>query len=165
MQCVRMCHIQEKDRRVASDRSNFTTLRDVFAMSEARAKHLEGETAWYVGWCNCNADILKEMRKYYPLPHFLPLDSEMSNREYIFMGYDKGANMHLDFISRLMWQAQLLGNKTWHLIPSPECEDVCDSFKFYVEPGDAMLLDTRVWYHGTTIAPGEFSLTIQSEYS
>lgn len=28
-----------------------------------------------------------------------------------------------------------------------------------------VLLDTRVWYHGTTIAPGEFSLTIQSEYS
>lgn len=36
-----------------------------------------------------------------------------------------------------MWQAQLLGNKTWHLIPSPECENVCQSFSFYVEPGDA----------------------------
>lgn len=105
------------------------------------------------------------MRQHYPVPHFLPLDSELSNHEYIFMGYEAGATMHLDFISRLMWQAQLQGNKTWQLIPSPECQDVCQQFSFYVEPGDAMLLDTRVWYHGTTIAPGQFSLTIQSEYS
>lgn len=39
------------------------------------------------------------MRKYYPVPHFLPLDSEMSNREYIFMGYDQGANMHVSDFS------------------------------------------------------------------
>lgn len=45
--------------------------------------------------------------------------------------------LQLDFISRLMWQAQLLGNKTWNLVPSPECESTCQSFSFYVEPGDA----------------------------
>ena len=36
-----------------------------------------------------------------------------------------------------MWQAQLKGSKTWHLIPPPECEDVCSQFSFLVEPGDA----------------------------
>lgn len=155
----------EEDCQFLHFHSDFTTLRDVFSMTEARAKFLPGEKPWYVGWCNCNPLVLNYMRQFYPIPHFLPLNSELSNREYIFMGYDEGATMHLDFISRLMWQAQLLGNKTWNLVPSPECESTCQSFSFYVEPGDAMLLDTRVWYHGTKIAPGEFSLTIQSEYS
>lgn len=30
--------------------SNFVTLRDVFEMSEARARFSEGEESWYVGW-------------------------------------------------------------------------------------------------------------------
>lgn len=40
----------EEDCQFLHFHSDFTTLRDVFAMSEARAKYLEGETAWYVGW-------------------------------------------------------------------------------------------------------------------
>lgn len=86
-----------------------------------------------------------------------------------------------------MWQAQLRGNKSWTLAPTPECDADCKSFSFYVEPGDtgkfkihvkfsfcinlmrfhfrsAVLIDTRVWYHGTTISKNEFSLAIQSEY-
>lgn len=43
----------------------------------------------------------------------------------------------LDYIHRLMWQAQLKGNKSWILAPTPECDHVCQSFSFYVEPGDA----------------------------
>lgn len=35
-----------------------------------------------------------------------------------------------------MWQAQLRGNKSWTLAPTPECDAVCKSFSFYVEPGD-----------------------------
>lgn len=73
-------------------------------------------------------------------------------------------NFQLDYIPRLMWQAQLQGNKTWLLSPSPECDSMCSSFSFYVEPGDAVLIDTRIWYHGTTVPNGQFSLTIQSEY-
>ncbi|KAF5287863.1 hypothetical protein FQA39_LY15639 [Lamprigera yunnana] len=145
-------------------RSNFISLRDVFAMSKARVNNKPGETPWYVGWGNCDPDVLTEMRKYYPKPHFLPEDSELSAKEYVFMGYDAGATMHLDFINRLMWQAQLQGTKTWYLKPSPECEDVCHPMRFLAEPGDAILIDTRVWYHGTTIKRGEFSLAIQSEY-
>lgn len=64
-----------------------------------------------------------------------------------------------------MWQAQLRGNKTWTLAPTPECSRVCDQFSFYVESGDAVLIDTRIWYHGTSIKTHkQFSLTIQSEY-
>lgn len=87
-----------------------------------------------------------------------------------------------------MWQAQLQGNKSWNLAPTPECDRQCKSFSFYVEPGDIgrynlygflfkiiiklifilnfilVLIDTRVWYHSTAIMNGEFSLTIQSEY-
>lgn len=88
-----------------------------------------------------------------------------------------------------MWQAQLQGSKSWQLAPTPECADVCDKFEFIVEPGDAgkteqttiifihvlvasfnlvddftVLLDTRNWYHGTSVLNGEFSFTIQSEY-
>lgn len=85
-----------------------------------------------------------------------------------------------------MWQAQLQGNKSWILAPTPECDHLCHSFSFYVEPGDAgmhflqrfffqipdspiyciflVLVDTRIWYHGTSIPKGQFALTIQSEY-
>lgn len=43
----------------------------------------------------------------------------------------------LDYIPRLMWQAQLRGNKSWSVAPTPECNAVCEKFTFYVEPGDA----------------------------
>jgi hypothetical protein len=58
----------------------------------------------------------------------------------------------------------LSGNKSWIVAPTPECDEQCESFSFYVEENDALLLDTRLWYHGTYISQGEFSLTIQSEY-
>lgn len=42
----------------------------------------------------------------------------------------------LDYIPRLMWQGQVLGNKTWSIAPVPECDHVCHKFDYYVEPGD-----------------------------
>ncbi|XP_018564566.1 uncharacterized protein LOC108905963 isoform X2 [Anoplophora glabripennis] len=143
-------------------KSNFISLRDVFSMTKERMENNPKEKSWYVGWGNCHPLILQEMRKHYPKPHFLPDDSEIPSKEYVFMGYDDGATMHLDFINRLMWQAQLKGSKIWHLHPPPECHHVCKPLSFLAEPGDAV--DTRVWYHGTTITPGQFSLSIQSEY-
>ncbi|XP_055705028.1 uncharacterized protein LOC129802864 [Phlebotomus papatasi] len=145
-------------------KSNFLTLRDVFSMSQSRAEFRKGEVPWYVGWSNCHPQVLTELRKLYPRPHFLPEDAEMPNTDFIFLGYEQGAVMHLDYIPRLMWQAQLRGNKSWVLAPTPECDSQCKSFSFYVEPGDAVLVDTRLWYHGTYVPKGEFSLTIQSEY-
>ncbi|XP_017780310.1 PREDICTED: uncharacterized protein LOC108565394 [Nicrophorus vespilloides] len=145
-------------------KSNFISLKDVFDMTKDRINNKPGQNSWYVGWGNCHSQVLKEMRKHYPKPHFLPDDCEIPSKEYVFMGYDAGATMHLDFINRLMWQAQLKGSKTWNLLPSNECEQFCSPVTFKVYPGDAVLVDTRVWYHGTTITPGEFSLSIQSEY-
>lgn len=145
-------------------RSDFKSLKEVFLMSDQRANFAGGNQPWYVGWSNCHPIVLEELRKLYPRPHFLPEDAEMPNTDYIFLGYEQGAFMHLDYIPRLMWQAQLQGNKSWILAPTPECDHLCHSFSFYVEPGDAVLVDTRIWYHGTSIPKGQFALTIQSEY-
>lgn len=145
-------------------KSDFISIKDVFSMSEARSNNKPGERSWYVGWGNCHPVILQEMRKYYSKPNFLPADSEIPHKEYVFMGYDDGATMHLDFINRLMWQAQLKGEKLWNLLPPPECQAVCKPVEFKVYPGDGVLVDTRVWYHATTIPNGQFSLSVQSEY-
>ena len=63
-----------------------------------------------------------------------------------------------------MWQGQIIGSKTWTVAPTPECDDVCERFSFFVDTGDIILLDTRIWYHGTRVENGKFSLTITSEY-
>ena len=169
-------------------RSNFANLKEVFSMSERRAMNLPGEDTWYIGWKNCHPQVLEIMKKFYETPHFLPEDAEIPNTNYIFLGYDQGANMHvsfnikcllhtcwkrknyvikkfqLDYISRLMWQGQIIGSKTWTVAPTPECEDVCERFSFFVDTGDVILLDTRIWYHSTQVENGQFSLTITSEY-
>lgn len=145
--------------------ADIKSLKDFFSMPKSRVEMKDGsDLTWYVGWSNCHPVVLEELRKLYPRPHFLPEDAEMPNTDYIFLGFEQGAFMHLDYIPRLMWQAQLQGNKTWVLAPTPECDSVCHTFSFYVEPGDAVLVDTRMWYHGTSIPKGQFALTIQSEY-
>ncbi|XP_011695772.1 PREDICTED: uncharacterized protein LOC105454670 [Wasmannia auropunctata] len=145
-------------------KSNFANLREVFAMSEDRALHREGEDPWYVGWKNCHPQILDAMKRFYNVPHFLPDDAEIPYSNYIFIGYEEGAVMHLDYISRLMWQAQVIGSKTWTVAPTPECDSECKSFKFSVNVTDVVLLDTRIWYHSTHIENGNLSLTVTSEY-
>ncbi|XP_077281711.1 uncharacterized protein LOC143908174 [Temnothorax americanus] len=145
-------------------KSNFANLRQVFAMSEDRALHREGEDPWYVGWKNCHPQILDAMKHFYNVPHFLPDDAERPYSNYIFMGYEEGAVMHLDYISRLMWQAQITGSKTWIVAPTPECDSECKSFKFSVDVTDVVLLDTRIWYHSTHIENGNLSLTVTAEY-
>ncbi|XP_076395832.1 uncharacterized protein LOC100878361 isoform X1 [Megachile rotundata] len=145
-------------------KSNLTNLHDVFAMTEERALQFNGKNPWYVGWKNCNLQVLDTMKKFYSLPHFLPEDAEVPYSNYVFLGYEEGAIMHLDYISRLMWQGQIIGNKTWTVAPTPECDNVCKRFNFTVYAGDIVLLDTRIWYHGTYVKDGNFSLTVTSEY-
>ncbi|XP_050587378.1 uncharacterized protein LOC126920691 isoform X3 [Bombus affinis] len=145
-------------------KSNLTNLRDVFAMTEERAMQHNGKDPWYVGWKNCHLQILDIMKRYYNLPHFLPEDAEVPYSNYVFLGYEEGAIMHLDYISRLMWQGQIIGNKTWSVAPTPECDTVCTRFNFTVYAGDIVLLDTRIWYHSTYVKGGNFSLTVTSEY-
>lgn len=80
-------------------KSNLANLRQVFAMSESRALHREGEDSWYVGWKNCHPQILDAMNQFYNVPHFLPDDAEIPYSNYIFMGYEEGAVMHVSFVA------------------------------------------------------------------
>lgn len=104
---------------------------------------------------NCHPTVVKAMRLHYPKPHFLPEDAEIPHDDFVFMGYGDAASMHvstfcyhyfsldlnwifqLDFINRLMWQAQLKGSKVWNLMPPSECQNVCRPISFSVYPGDA----------------------------
>ncbi|XP_013786777.1 F-box protein At1g78280-like [Limulus polyphemus] len=147
-------------------KTNFLHLQDVFNMPEDRAmmKTRDSKT-WYIGWSNCNPDVAEVLRHHYSRPHFLPDDSESSAIDWIFMGYSgPGASMHLDYVYRPSWQAQIAGRKTWRLFPPPECESVCTSMNVTVVKGDIILIDTNQWYHDTYIEPGEMSITIGSEY-
>jgi hypothetical protein len=57
--------------------------------------------------------------------------------------------LQIDYISRLMWQAQLRGHKTWRLVPPPDCDHICTGFSFRVEPGDIgkLLLNGEMIFH------------------
>lgn len=44
---------------------------------------------------NCHPEVLKEMRKFYDKPHFLPEEAEHSHIDFVFMGYQQGAFMHV----------------------------------------------------------------------
>lgn len=146
-------------------KTDFSTLRDAFNMSDARANFSEGEAPWYIGWSNCNNEVKNELRNHYERPYFLPNDSESSSLDWIFMGGSgPGALIHLDYVQRPSWQAQISGKKTWTLIPPPECENVCKALNVTVHKGDIFVIDTNVWYHSTFIHPGEISITIGSEY-
>lgn len=147
-------------------KTEFLQLDDVFKMPESRAKMLSpDEKTWYIGWSNCNPDVAAVLRKHYSRPHFLPEDSELSAIDWIFMGYKgQGASMHLDYVQRPSWQAQIAGSKTWYLLPPPECEKECHSMNVTVQKGDIILIDTNQWYHTTFIEGSEMSITLGSEY-
>lgn len=74
-------------------KSNFFTLEEFFEMPDERAN--TGQPPWYVGFSNCQSAIITELRTLYPIPQFLPEDAEIPNTDYIFMGYDQGATMHV----------------------------------------------------------------------
>lgn len=54
-----------------------------------------GKPSWYVGFSNCQEVILDQLRQLYPRPHFLPKDAEIPHTDYIFLGFDQGAVMHV----------------------------------------------------------------------
>eukprot|EP00794_Sanderia_malayensis_P009011 gene9011-9975_t len=143
--------------------TNFKTLKDVFEMSEKRASLTEDQ--WYVGWSNCDYKVMNVIRKHYERPSFIPVDSESSQLDWIFVGgHGKGAQMHIDFVDRPSWQAQISGMKTWTLIPTPECENICHEMSVTIKKGEILAIDTNQWYHSTYIHPGNMSITIGSEY-
>uniref|UniRef100_H2YDK2 JmjC domain-containing protein n=1 Tax=Ciona savignyi TaxID=51511 RepID=H2YDK2_CIOSA len=100
--------------------TKFSDLSEFFNMSEKRANG-EGDP-WYVGWSNCDGKAANELRKHYKLPYFLPPELDHSKTDWVFMGLPGyGANMHIDFVGTLSWQAQVKGLKKWILETPPEC--------------------------------------------
>ncbi|KAG5865397.1 hypothetical protein JTB14_010845 [Gonioctena quinquepunctata] len=146
-------------------KTEFKSLREVFAMSESRANLVAGEKPWYVGWSNCIDKAGKILRKYYSKPYFLGNYSENIALSWIFMGGPgNGAQMHVDNVLYTSWQAQLKGKKIWKLVPPPECHNICQTIDILVEPGDIIVVDTNRWYHQTIVSQGEVSITIGSEF-
>lgn len=74
-------------------KSTFSTLSEFFNMPDSDVNNIE--PSWYVGFSNCNFNILKYLRKLYPRPHFLPKDAELPNTDYTFLGQGEGAVMHV----------------------------------------------------------------------
>ncbi|PIK38396.1 hypothetical protein BSL78_24764 [Apostichopus japonicus] len=109
--------------------------------------------------------VMKELRKYYERPFFLPDDSVSSTLDWIFIGgAGPGAGLHIDVVDASSWQAQIRGEKIWTLVPPYECEAVCQQINVTVKQGDIFVLDTNIWFHRTEILEGEISITIGSEY-
>ncbi|GBP03245.1 39S ribosomal protein L18, mitochondrial [Eumeta japonica] len=79
----------------------FKSLKDVFNMPEERA-NLSIGSSWYVGWSNCHPGVLNDLRKLYGRPHFLPEDAELSNTDYVFLGYELGSYMHISMPKQML---------------------------------------------------------------
>lgn len=154
----------KKDCQFFPYQTEFTDLGEMLNMSRERA---EGkEKPWYVGWSNCDGKAANTLRKHYKFPYFLPPELDHSKTDWIFMGLPGyGANMHIDFVGALSWQAQVKGTKKWMLEAPPECAGICISkMEIIVEPGDIVVLDTNKWFHATLILGNETSIVIGSEY-
>ncbi|XP_054716588.1 uncharacterized protein LOC129226036 [Uloborus diversus] len=150
----------EKECQFFPYQTEFHSLKEVLSMSEERAAR-----PWYIGWSNCDSKVGNILRKHYRRPYFLPLLSESTNIDWIFMGTPgHGAHMHIDHVHNPSWQAQIKGRKEWTLEPVPECYNECKSLKTIVEPGEVIVLDTNRWYHKTKIIGNDLSITIGSEF-
>lgn len=80
-------------------KSAFGSLSEFFnEASEPESQNRNGKPPWYVGFSNCNPNILKELRELYPRPAFLPASAEIPNTDYTFLGYEEGAVMHVSSI-------------------------------------------------------------------
>ncbi|XP_033754398.1 uncharacterized protein LOC117337499 [Pecten maximus] len=146
--------------------TSFENLGEVFNMSEERALMKDGFEPWYIGWGNCDFSAANILRKHYHRPEFLPVDSESSKTDWIFMGSPgHGAYLHIDNVDLMSWQAQITSSKRWLLEPPPECYYKCvHSMSTVVSPGEIIIVDTNKWYHSTLVVGKDVSICIGSEY-
>ncbi|XP_014674984.1 PREDICTED: uncharacterized protein LOC106815073 [Priapulus caudatus] len=147
-------------------KTEFKNLRQVFQMSKERSQMTDGSKPWYIGWSNCDSSAANVLRQHYQRPYFLPVDSESSKTDWIFMGVPGyGAHMHVDAVGNPSWQAQISGSKTWTLQPPPECYTECREMEVTVHPGEIIVLDTNRWFHKTLVIGDQMSIVIGSEYN
>lgn len=146
------------------DTREYETLEEFFrdetdGMGEGKSR------LWYVGWHICWPEMRQELSKYYQRPSFLPEGYTTNPSDYIFMGVaGRGSELHLDTVDRPTLQAQIIGKKTWSLIPPTECQSVCHTLNVTVDKGDIFVLDTSIWFHSTLVHPGEMSIAINTEF-
>ncbi|ODN04824.1 hypothetical protein Ocin01_01817 [Orchesella cincta] len=143
-------------------RSPFISLREAF---DRISENSSWEEPWYIGWSNCHPGVAGKLRELFPRPDFLPDDSSSSAIDWIFIGSPGlGASMHIDYVKRPSWQAQLSGIKRWILHPPPECESSCpETLTFTIYPGDLLFLETNTWYHETLIDKDALSISVGSD--
>lgn len=61
---------------------------------------------------------------------------------------------------------QIAGTKQWTLTPPPECHSQCSAnpINVTIHPGEALLLNTNMWYHSTLVLGDQLSIALGSEY-
>ncbi|XP_023337908.1 bifunctional arginine demethylase and lysyl-hydroxylase JMJD6 isoform X2 [Eurytemora carolleeae] len=143
----------------------FRNLASVFRLNEDRIK-LKDNKPWYVGWAVCHTDVANNLYSLYSRPSFINPDSTPPSKPWIFIGSPgHGANIHIDNVDLSSWQAQITGIKKWFIQPPPECSRKCgNTMEITVYPGDIIVLNTNVWFHGTLVLGSQLSLVLTNEY-
>lgn len=144
---------------------DFRNLRTVFKMPESRVQMKTGGP-WYVGWAVCHEEIAEELFKLFERPHFIHPDSTPPKKPWIFIGTPgPGAHLHVDNVDLASWQVQLRGAKTWYLKSAPECWWSCHGFmQTTLYPGDVIIVNTNVWFHGTKVLGPDLSISMVNEF-
>jgi len=167
-------------------------LRSLFRLPEKRLRQ-KGKP-WYVGWGVCHEPIASEILNLFEPPPFLHPDSTPPKRPWIFIGQtvlayyalsiwfvqksaiakksaiagtpgDEAAHIHIDNLGLPSWQAQISGVKTWYLRPPPECASSCHpTMQATLYPGDLIIVNTRLWFHGTKVHKPDISLSLVAEF-
>ncbi|XP_077996127.1 uncharacterized protein LOC144449465 [Glandiceps talaboti] len=112
-------------------------------------------TEWHMHWENCNDRPVKQIRKYYQRPYFIPpmVEMRMSNWIFVSSGVRKGKQQALgsDFVSSLntgasmTWFAQLKGHYEVKLTPHHICKDSCNVITATLSPGDMLVFTNQMW--------------------
>jgi len=140
-------------------------LRSLFRLPRKRLR--QKGRPWYVGWGVCHEPIASEILNLFEPPPFLHPDSTPPKRPWIFIGTpgDEAAHIHIDNLGLPSWQAQISGVKTWYLRPPPECASSCHpTMQATLYPGDLIIVNTRLWFHGTKVHKPDISLSLVAEF-
>ncbi|CAL8125519.1 unnamed protein product [Orchesella dallaii] len=146
--------------------SPFNTLEDALEIVNDNFIWTGEDGPWYFGWSNEHLGASKKLKKLFPRPDFLPDEYDTTGSDWIFIGTPgPGAPMHLDYVRRPSWQAQLSGIKRWQVRPVYECESACpNTVTFTVNTGDMVFVDTNLWFHQTFVEGDKLSMSIGWEY-
>ncbi|CAL8125521.1 unnamed protein product [Orchesella dallaii] len=146
--------------------SHFVYLEDALEAVSDDFIWTEEKESWYFGWSNEHLGASKKLRKLFPRPDFLPDEVDPTGFDWMFIGSPgPGVPMHLDFVKRPLWQAQMSGVKRWEVFPVYECESACPNpVVFTVYTGDIAFVAPHFWFHKTFVEGKKLSMTIGWDY-